>query len=306
MKPSAAILRALPLDARGRRAVEEVLADWRHESALAPTPILRAAVTARAGVALIVAMTMVTLRDVGHAAADGLMRSSAAWLLLFTIAWWLLLTAYPPAFVERLPAGVWTDIKPGWVAVWAGWSVPLAFFGALVFARSRDRREPRLIGVAIWAFAATVLVDGWLVPWFDAQTPMFFGSGSEPEFRGLTRMGNPTLPAAFSQPHWNVLLPLYQVNEVVARATAAAALVLLASQLWPARPWLRAVTGVVAMAAIYTIGFTAADRFVAFLPSVFYERLTRAWIVPSAVAILAVGLGITRRRLTRARPQLAM
>ena len=53
----------LPLDPPGRRAVDETLADWRHEAGEARTMAGRVAATTRGSAAVAVAVLSVTARD---------------------------------------------------------------------------------------------------------------------------------------------------------------------------------------------------------------------------------------------------
>jgi hypothetical protein len=68
VRPFAEFLVAmLPLDVSGRRAVDETLADWRHEAAEAQTVVGRVAAGVRGLTAVVVAVTVVAARDVASA-----------------------------------------------------------------------------------------------------------------------------------------------------------------------------------------------------------------------------------------------
>jgi hypothetical protein len=84
MKIVAALLQTVPLDPRGRRAVDEVLADWRYESSLAGSRLRRATLGTRAIGALVVTLALVTLRDVRVAVRHDLLIMTCAWLVVFT------------------------------------------------------------------------------------------------------------------------------------------------------------------------------------------------------------------------------
>ena len=302
MRWIAALVRLVPMDSPGRRAVDEVLADWRHEVASVETPWRRAAVTCRALCALAVALTFVTFRDVRHAAGHSLLRAAAIWLVAFSAGAWIVLSMRPPVWAPHLPPGVWEQIKPGWMVVWAGWFVPLAFFAAASFNRARADSMP-VAGFALLAFLLTMLVDGWLVPLMDAQAPGFIGGSRSPVFHELTSMGDPTLSSVLLDPRHSVIAALHQLNETLARGAAAAGLVMLAGTLKRRRMWTRIAIAVVVGTVIYTVGYTASDLL---RPSwsvrlFFYERLARTWIVPTGLWLFVFALAgnATRQESTK-------
>jgi hypothetical protein len=234
---------------------------------------------------------LVTLRDVRVAVRHDLLIMTCAWLVVFTGGIWLLLSINPPRMIGDLPSGVWEHIKPGWIAWWVGWFVPLAFFLTASLARGAAERTVPFVGLAACAFSITVLVDGWLVPMVDAQTPVFWrDQDSHRVFRNLSSMGPPTLPSALLRSDYNVLWALSQLNSTLARGLSGAALVILAGAFWGTRIWVRVLVAALVLATVWSVGFTSWH------PALFsYERLIRAWLIPAGAMLVAAAVALRKK-----------
>jgi len=78
----------LPLDAAGRRAVDETMADWKHEAQRASTMTSRAAISLRSALAVVATLARLTGRD---------LMAPRTWLLVASVVGVALASGAPHA-----------------------------------------------------------------------------------------------------------------------------------------------------------------------------------------------------------------
>jgi hypothetical protein len=154
---AASLLRVLPLDARGRRAVDETLADWAHEDERSGSPGRRVCRSVCGCASLFRVLAGLTVHET--------VTMPMGWLLgrltLFVLAPSVL--AVLPVLVSGTlwtPAGLAATplLLPAGLAV----MLPLGFFFA-VARPPRDRSIP-VLGALLWSFALAVVISNWAVP----------------------------------------------------------------------------------------------------------------------------------------------
>lgn len=158
----AAFVRGLPLDARSRRALDEALLDWAHETARANTLAGRCVVEARSVMSLGRALASVVACDVSELPNLSLVRRLALVGLLPMVFLSVVGNGFP-----RLLTGssmlVWIDsVVTDSVALLPGW-LPMALF-YVVARRAPDCRLP-VLGVAGLGFVVGGALVLWIAAW---------------------------------------------------------------------------------------------------------------------------------------------
>jgi hypothetical protein len=157
----ASLLRALPLDARGRRAVDETLADWKLEDERPGSPGRRAWHSVLGCASLFRVLAGLTVQDTITMPMGWLLGRLALFLLVPSV-----LTALPvliqlfhsPSL--RTPSGLVAALLllPAGIAA----MLPLGFFFA-VARPPRDRSVP-ILGAMLWSFLLALVITNWAVP----------------------------------------------------------------------------------------------------------------------------------------------
>jgi len=273
----------IPLDRRGRRALDEALADWSHEVSLAATTWDRVAVGLRGFAALAVTLSLVLGREVRRAASHSTLAVAVLWIALFIGAVRLQWLVSPPRFLGDLPAGTWEQMDVGWTAITVAAWVPLAFFLAAALVRRAGRAEVPYVGLAVAAALAVLIVDGWLIPSMDIQTPVFtHNRDGQWMFLNLSELGSPTLLVALADPGHSSLSAIRQLSEALARAALAGALVLIAGHLRSIRTWPR----VLALAFLLVVVHGAGEATVTRPDTDFVLGVLIPWVQPVVTALL--------------------
>lgn len=148
------LLRALPLDARGRRAIDETLVDWSVEGN-GRGVVKRSFIGARAMVALLRVVSLIAIRETPSAPYGR--------LLFFTLALTsglCLVTDLPN--VQVFPA----ESRPALWISYAAANLTLMFPAALFLTvlSARRARGVSALGLAVVSVTAMLLVTGWLLP----------------------------------------------------------------------------------------------------------------------------------------------
>jgi hypothetical protein len=157
------LLRRLPLDARGRRAVDEVLADWRHEAGACRSGSSRALTHARFALAIFHVLALTTARARASALLSGVIPMTLMWLLIFYAAaasigghlFWQ---------IYELPSGVWPVLVATGFVSFLTFNLPFALLLALLVSPRppRTKRTRALVG---WGVGGGLFaVSGWLLP----------------------------------------------------------------------------------------------------------------------------------------------
>jgi hypothetical protein len=155
------LLRALPVDAIGRRVFDETLADWRRELQDAPSLVQKLRITARNGVAAGRGVLMVSLGEVTRPEGRTLLLKVVMWscvgLLAFFASSWELL--YVTASNGRALYGY--DSLALLSVSWMTGLMPLLVFLSAACARRTAAASPRLgpalvmgvvmVGLLVWA-----------------------------------------------------------------------------------------------------------------------------------------------------------
>lgn len=147
---------ALGLDERGRRAVRETIADWRHEVEAEPRPAVRAIHALRGAISLLRVGALVIGRD-----AWMVVRSPLPWrpILLVLVASVVAASVQWPPRSHSVAGFVATAaLAPSCFAI----LLPLGAFIASCWPPKA--RHVRLIGLTVMMAAVEVLTTGWLIP----------------------------------------------------------------------------------------------------------------------------------------------
>jgi hypothetical protein len=152
----------LPLDPPGRRAVDETLADWRHEVGEARTMAGRLVAGARGAAAVTVAVASVAVRDVTSASTFGIAGAVAGAACLMSIGFTYRTFESYAAELSQLGLadarliGLWASLLPPAVA----FCIPLALLAPPV----RRVATRSLIGPCVVLMAISAFNLGWIVP----------------------------------------------------------------------------------------------------------------------------------------------
>lgn len=150
-------LRVLPVDAPGRRALDETLADWRHELALATSLSRRFVVHARSSAAVVGALWHAGWREASQALKSTLLPRlaivTAVWLV--GMVWFNGLPVDPRFFVAA-PAGLAWSLVGASIAAQVALVFPLLVFVAEVIGR-RSRETPTLGSLVLLVGSGLIL-----------------------------------------------------------------------------------------------------------------------------------------------------
>jgi len=187
---AAALLRALPLDARGRRAIDETLADWAHEDERPASSGLRIARSSRAAFSIVRVLIGLTAWEAVHLPFGWL----AGRLALFTLV---------PAplfyFASSRAVSFGLGVPPQRAVSFLVMAslgtalllLPLAFFYSVAWP-PRGRTVP-VLGLAIWSLILALAIGGWVLPLMNqSYRDLPIGVSDWPG--GLTRPSELTLP----------------------------------------------------------------------------------------------------------------
>jgi hypothetical protein len=288
------VLAAIPLDARGRRAIDETLLDWSYEADRAATQAGRLWCGLRA-----LASVGSTLASLAVAECADVPRSR--WLLRFgvyltaiAVLFTLNSSAHPvfggiePAFRQPVLIGL---VFVGAAAV----SAPVLLFLSTVPADRAGRRRTPFFGLAIAAFVAMIGVNGWAVPIANQEfrQTVFQANGGA----GTIRPGpnELTLPQLFFRseppPGWRANAPFGRPGVRLGMAAAASVMVLLAAEvqrLSRRRRWL-AAAGVLLSYQFLPTALSVAARL---------ERaFTLAYVLPILGLVTITWLAQRRQQL---------
>jgi hypothetical protein len=156
-------LRVVPVDASGRRVLDETLADWRRERGNAHAPVQRMIVALRSCAAVLRGLVLVSMREVqsqeGRAVLVRLAAWTAAGLLAFFALQWELLYKFGPT------GGVLYGYDSlGLLSVsWITGLMPLLAFLSAAWAKRTGSPGPCL-GPALIVAVATLALIGWVTP----------------------------------------------------------------------------------------------------------------------------------------------
>jgi len=269
MRPVELFLSVLLTDARDRRAVDEVVADWDYESSVTNGGKRRLAVDVRAATALVVTVLLIAIRQLRDVPA-----SRALWL---TLAWvalpFVLLGAaelIPWGLVRARMAGF--DLPPAaFLLAWALALLPPALFAG---AHRAGRRG-----------AGELAFPGLIAAQFGANRPPLSALGLE-------------LPLS----RWVALERAVLEQLALSLLVAGPLLVLLAGQLrlvaaWNTRLAPVAVSVVYVILLVYSIG--ARPYRLARIPLTDLSPLV-PWVVPvmALLALIAAAASHARRQTT--------
>jgi hypothetical protein len=229
------LLAVLPLDARGRRAIDETLADWEHEASLAGTALERTVGAARAlfsitsvlGALAVGELPAVPRSRAAARLAAYVMGSSSVALPLF----WSSVAGWPP--VNVLSPLTQLSFAATVVLSLSGFAMPLLLFLSTVPADSGGRRRTPFVGCACGSFVLALWLVGWVVPARNQEfrTTVFQASGGQGQL--LPGPNELTLPELLSRQEFDDR-PSRQRRELgivrLGTAVACPAMVLLAGQ----------------------------------------------------------------------------
>lgn len=288
----------LPLDAGGRRAVDETLADWRHEAREAQTMVGRLVAGALGAAAVTVAVASVALRDVTSAATFRIAGAVVGAACLMSIGFSYRRFESYAAELSQLGLadarliGLWASLLPPAAA----FCIPLALLAPPV----RRVATRSLIGPCVVLMAISAFNLGWITP----QANQWFRETSWAMFR-------PAIPEQLVPRSTTRNLAEYTVADLVrevrqggaqsrrATATLNSLAVLLAMvpvclvlgvqarRLGVARRW-RVGAGLLAWVT-FAAGYATAI-FVARIVTAGSPRLFSLWLVPLVCAAIAFGL----------------
>jgi hypothetical protein len=153
------IVGALPLDDRGRRAMNETLADWEHESARATGAAARAAATALALLAVARAFLLLTVRETWRIPTGWVLGRFVPLVVISSLAVTMNTTA------RLVAASLWQGHPSllGWLALMAA-PMALPFACLVAIATTPRRRLLPLLGLTAATIAASLLLNGWIGP----------------------------------------------------------------------------------------------------------------------------------------------
>jgi hypothetical protein len=158
---AAALLRALPLDARGRRAIDETLADWAHEDERPGASGFRIARSCRAAFSIVRVLIGLAAWEAAHLPFGWL----AGRLALFTL---VPAPLFYLASSRALSFGLGVP-PPAAIAFFVMASLgtallllPLAFFYSLAWP-PRGRTVP-VLGLSICSLILVLAIGGWVLP----------------------------------------------------------------------------------------------------------------------------------------------
>lgn len=153
------IVHALPLDARGRRAMDETLADWAHESTLATGALGRAVSALGALFAVVRTLLLLTVHETSRIPISWAVRRFLPIVVISSFA----LTMKTSASV--LSTGLWHSHPGllGWLALMLA-PVALPWACLVAIATTPRGRSLPLLGLAAIAVAVSVVLNGWIGP----------------------------------------------------------------------------------------------------------------------------------------------
>lgn len=156
------LLRLLPLDARGRRTADEVLADWRLEARQARSDTARFIVHLRGASALAGALLLVAIRELGSIPSSGMIVTTTLWLVVPLVGMVLLGVLLLGLLGARYPSEPW--LVAALAQTYLMWTLPLALFAGAHRAGRRRAADVPYLGFAMTAFVIPTLLQFWLLP----------------------------------------------------------------------------------------------------------------------------------------------
>jgi hypothetical protein len=294
----ASVVDILPLDTRGRRAVDETLADWKHEAGEARTIAGRLVAGVRGAAAVAVAVTSVAVRDVTSAETFGIVGLVAGSALLMGIG--LTYRSFEDhagylaarGLTDAPLLGMWSAMLPQTVSL----CIPLTLLAPPV----RRAATRSLIGPCVILMALSAANLGWIGPqahqWL-RQTTFDLLQRHD----GAANFGTPRLPRGSAEYTAVDLVRHHHAGGARAQRAATdlnrrgAMLVMVpvclvlgvqARRLGTARRW-RAGAGLLAWSA-FAIGYIVAT-LIAILTADSL-RLFSLWLAPLVCAAIAFGL----------------
>jgi hypothetical protein len=288
------LLAVLPLDARGRRAIDETLADWAYEAGRAATRAGRLMCGLRAIVSVGNTLVSLALEELADVPRSSWLARFVLYLTASAVLFTLNSSAHP-VFAGLEP----TFRKPVLIALLfvggAAVLAPCLLFLSTVPAERADRRRTPFFGLAVVSFVAMVAVHGWAVPIANQEfrQTVFQGKGGAGTIqRGPNEL---TLPELFfrseSPAGWRAKAPFGRPSVRVGMAAAVSVMVLLAAEvqrLSRRRRWLTAAVVLLAY-QILPLALWAAVRL--------EQAYALAFVLPLLGLLTTAWLAYTRRVL---------
>lgn len=304
------IVELLPLDASGRRAMDETLADWKHEATAAATPLHRTRAGAHGVVAVCGVLGRVVIADLGRPATYGVCAGVLALAVGFSLVMIQLMVL--PSVVRPIPAELVVPLLISLLPMALTACVPLALLTPPFAQRPGGSMGALCLLIGLLSIGNL----GWLTPhsnqWFreavvahnNPPTPGFQPPDTLP--RGHAELTVPELVRLAQQSGYGDRLRAVQTL-----STRAVLLVMIPVSLIvgaQARRFTRArgqryggaviAWGIVAIAwATATMGSGAIRTVLAAeLLRTYHLQTYRLWLVPIACVAGAVVLALLARR----------
>jgi len=273
------LVRLLPLDARDQRAIDEVLADWRHEEHRASTAGPRLVVHLRFACATLGALMHIALRQIAQPRAGAIAGAAAAWIAAPYLA--LGLAGLVP-FDTGSEAGLLHTLAS--LLSFGTLFLPLALFASV---QLRSDQSPPALGLACVAFLVLLLTVGWVQPELNQLTrEMAYAArgGTGIVSRGLAELtfGELLWEASAARSPW---MPLIVTSMRLSLAFAVPAAVILAARsaaCYPKRRWTVTVLAFPAYFVLVGAAFSGTWSH--------WVELAQPWLLPAALVAATVGL----------------
>jgi hypothetical protein len=298
MKEIAALfLRALPLDARGRRAIDETLADWAHEDERPGSWGLRIARSCRAALSIVRVLIGVTAWEAMHV-PFGWLAGRLVFLALVPAPFFSLASLRALSFGLGAPL---PDSEAFLVLSSLGTALlllPLACFYSLAWP-PRGRSVP-VLGSAVWSLVLALAIGGWVLPHVNqSYRDLAFGAGGSAGPL-VPRPSELTLPELASAAIANSYFGAARASFVTKTGLYALcpALVLLAAALAGAsqrrrRMWFAAIPAAFLLSAYFsTILIASGGRMVA--PQLRYVGGLSLWCLVTVSVVAALRINARR------------
>ncbi len=302
----------LPLDAAGQRAVDETMADWRHEEGEARSSFERVCVAFRGVWSLAVALAYAIGRDLFSAATA----RTCMWCLALAAAFGVVM---PFAWIFT---GPWRPLPIGlrfeMLGLLAPWAITTTLPLALLALTSIGRRTS-VVTACVWLCVLSFVTLGWVLPETNQAFRERAALHNNPQPRGrippelprgeaelslpvlLSRAGEDTWLGGRAWTHLQARWMLTALLPVCLLAGAQAARLARARR-WRTGGLLVSGAAVVAAYGLYAIAAVSATRLLRSGSYVtFAELLTtyRFWLLPGVIILASLLFASAARRAER-------
>jgi lipopolysaccharide export LptBFGC system permease protein LptF len=277
------------LEPRARRAIDETLLDWAHESQLARDPLAGLLCHARAASALGRTITTIVLQEVAELPKNTVWLRATVWLIVPFLTY---LSSYNSLLPPAADAGAHLIkallLFPSWLVMFG----PVALFLAAIWHPRAGRPRTPFLGLAVLSLAVALVNAGWVMPAANQEfreVTFRWTGGKGPLVRGAAEL---TLPQLLSTDSFR---PRHakekQLHARLAFVASCPVLVMLAGQLHDSRRRNRCFAAVL-------VWLLAGGGFVKLAT----DSPLGVWLLP--VGGMAAGLVIGIWRHARCQPSL--